>query len=792
MVPPATPAATPSAADRAGRALYFAVLALTIFTYPLFPLTELDTSWRQTLTYALVEGWQFGKDIVFTYGPLGLLMGNTYSGITFWPFIAWQAFSSVVFAWVVYRQGLRLGVYSRALYWTAMVLFGVCYMDALHMIVIALIGLDLLREAGGDLPRRAVLDLLLLGVLAAVKFTNLLLAAFVVLVAAGLEFSLRRPRAALRLALWFGGTFLLVWILCRQNPLNLPAYVLTSLDISSGYEQTMGLPTSDWALNTGLPVLLVLVVYALLHLITATEKPRALARCLVLGAFIYINWKHGFVRADGHLIGFYICALVPLTAFPALLDDPPRLRWVRWVLFLPAIVLCLAGLQGPIPLTRNIVSITHDKIFANVYNTLHLRKHYDHYRDKLRVQRQEWDLPRTREVVGKATVDFLHYTSAIVLHNRFNYRPRPVIQSYSAYTPGLVDLNATHYASDRAPEFVLFRPETIDGRYLPLDDSRLLYLFMHRYEFVHTEKGVQLWRRKPGPFDAAALAPRPLRRAEAGVNQPFPLGADSARHLWVRIDLPRTLLGRLRDFFYKPPFVRLRLVDDKGGESSHRLPLPQARAGFMLNPIIDDTFGFMRFASTQQTRRVREFSVVVEEADRKFLGASASIELSEITPSRAGEAYLNEARQAEFPGFKDIPIAYEVQTPPAKTEVQGRTVVVMHAPSEMVFQIPAGATRITGQFGYVPGAYQDGGRTNGAEFIVYWSNGTERAELYKRYLAPLTNPDDRGLHRFEARLPDRRDGRIFLQISPGAENNHAWDWTVWSDVEFTPRPADSK
>ena len=377
MVPTATTTPAPSAADRAGRVLYFAVLALTIFTYPLFPLTELDTSWRQTLTYALVEGWQFGKDIVFTYGPLGLLMGNTYSGITFWPFIAWQAFSSVVFAWIVYRQGLRLGVYSRALYWTAMVLFGVCYLDALHMIVIALIGLDLLRDAGGDLPRRAALDLLLLGLLAAVKFTNLLLAAFVVLVAAGLELSLRRPRAALRLALWFGGMFLLVWILCRQNPLNLPAYVLTSLDISSGYEQTMGLPTSGWALNTGLPVLLVLVVYALLHLFTAPEKPRALARCLVLGAFIYINWKHGFVRADGHLIGFYICALVPLTAFPALLDDPPRLHWVRWVLFLPAIVLCLAGLQGPIPLTRNIVSITHDKIFANVYNTLHLREHYD-------------------------------------------------------------------------------------------------------------------------------------------------------------------------------------------------------------------------------------------------------------------------------------------------------------------------------------------------------------------------------------------------------------------------------
>jgi len=779
-------------ADRTGRGLFFLLMVAATFTYPVFPLTELDSSWRQTLTLALVEGWQFGKDIVFTYGPLGLLMANTYSGVAFWPFVLWQAFSSVLFAWVIYRQGLRLGVYARALYWVAMVTFGICYADALHMIVIALIGFDLVRAAGGNLSRGRVVDLLLLGLLAAVKFTNLMLAAFVVLVAAGLELALRRPRAALRLALWFGGSFLLVWMACRQNPLNLPAYLLTSLEISSGYEQTMGLPTSPWAMNTGLPVLLVLVVYAFLHLLTAQEKPRALARCLVLGAFTYINWKHGFVRSDGHLIGFYICALVPLTGFPALLDDPPRLGWVRWVLLCPAIVLCLMGLQGPMPLTRHIIPLFLDKVVGNVTNTWNFSRHYQTYREKLRAERNAWDLPRTREVVGRASIDFLHYTQAIILHNRMNYRPRPVIQSYSAYTPALIRLNAEHYASDRAPDFVLLRMESIDGRYPALDDSELLYLFMHRYEFVHTEKGLQLWRRKPGPFNAAALAPRPLRSAEMAVNERFDLGADSGKLLWARIDLRPSLLGRLRSFFYKPPFVQLRIKDDKGREASYRLPLPQARAGFMLSPVIDDVFGYMRFASELPQRHAREITVAVEPADRKYLADSARIELGELTRSRAGETYLTQATQAEFPTFKALPLAYEAKTPPSKAKLDGHPVVVMHAPSEMVFQIPAEAKTIAGSFGYLPGAWSDGGNTNGAEFIVYWANGAERIEIFKRYLSPVSNPLDRGLQRFEARLPDRVDGRLFLQISAGAENNFAWDWTVWSDVEFRPADPGSK
>jgi len=57
------------------------------------------------LSYALNHNLQFGKDIIFTYGPLGYLMGRTYTSIHFTSHILWQFFSAAVFACIIVRTG---------------------------------------------------------------------------------------------------------------------------------------------------------------------------------------------------------------------------------------------------------------------------------------------------------------------------------------------------------------------------------------------------------------------------------------------------------------------------------------------------------------------------------------------------------------------------------------------------------------------------------------------------------------------------------------------------------------
>lgn len=778
-------ASHPTRADRAARAVFFVLLFIAIFTYPHLPVAELDPSWRMALTQGLVEGWQFGHDLVFTYGPLGFLMGNTYSGVAFWPFVLWQAASSLAFALLIYRQGMRLTGYARAFYWGTTILLGIGYMDALLMVVIGLIGFEMVREAGRMNRWWTAALLLFLGFLAVIKFTNLMLAGFIVLVAAVLDLVQRRQADAAWKLVWFTGAFLFLWTLCGQSVLNLPAYLLHSLEISSGYEQTMGIIGSGTALWMGIAVFVLLVAYAGLHLLGHADRPRALAGCLVLGAFLYLNWKHGFVRADGHMIGFFICALMPITAFPALLDDSPRFRTLQRTLLVPAGVLAVLGLHEALPgPVRFAFGLLQEKIYANTYNTVHFDRFYESYRDRLRTQRIEYDLVKTRAIVGNATVDVLGYHQAIALYNRLNYRPRPVLQSYSAYTPKLQQLNADYLASDRAPDYMLFRLETIDERYVMLDDARALHVFLHRYEYVHNEKGFQLWRRLPGVFNIAAVAPRLLRQTELAVGQPLDLTAHGTDPLWIEIDLPRTFLGRIRDFFYKPPIVRLAFKDTQGNTTTYRLPLPLARSGFIINPMIEDIVAFMQFTGGKPERYAAQATILVEDADRRYLAPSARVRLSAARTSRNGADYFLEAEKLRFHMFKTLPISYEAQTPLSAAEIDEKPVMVLHARSEMTFNLRDGARRARGSFGMLPGTYSDGGNSDGAEFLVLWSNGNERVELFRRYLDPVNQSKDRGLQRFDVPLPPQPGGRLFLRINPGSLGNYSWDWTAWTDIEI--------
>ena len=61
------------------------VLALVLVTLPRLPLgTDDDSSWSAVVDYAHQRGWQFGTDIVFSYGPLGFLITPYFSPSNPW------------------------------------------------------------------------------------------------------------------------------------------------------------------------------------------------------------------------------------------------------------------------------------------------------------------------------------------------------------------------------------------------------------------------------------------------------------------------------------------------------------------------------------------------------------------------------------------------------------------------------------------------------------------------------------------------------------------------------------
>lgn len=117
--------------------------------------------------------------------------------------------------------------------------------------------------------------------------------------------------------------------------------------------------------------------------------------------------------------------------------------------------------------------------------------------------------------------------------------------------------------------------------------------------------------------------------------------------------------------------------------------------------------------------------------------------------------------------------------------LDGRLEYFVHAPSSLVFQLPAQASALRGGFGIRSGAYapDNQGPTDGAEFIIRWRpHGGPEQLLLRQLLRPRDEPGDRGVRSFRVDLPPHHGGELELEIGVGPFDNSASDWTYWSDL----------
>ena len=80
-----------------------AVVQLELHLEPISP--SLDSSWLGALSYFAAKRFQYGTDIIFTYGPLAYLGTGVYSGYLFRERVIWElvfkAINAGVLCWII-------------------------------------------------------------------------------------------------------------------------------------------------------------------------------------------------------------------------------------------------------------------------------------------------------------------------------------------------------------------------------------------------------------------------------------------------------------------------------------------------------------------------------------------------------------------------------------------------------------------------------------------------------------------------------------------------------------------
>jgi hypothetical protein len=160
-----------------------------------------------------------------------------------------------------------------------------------------------------------------------------------------------------------------------------------------------------------------------------------------------------------------------------------------------------------------------------------------------------------------------------------------------------------------------------------------------------------------------------------------------------------------------------------------------------------------------------------------------------VHSSPHGEIYLAADPAAIAPevwqraGFAGKPALLEAPLPFCELLLDGRSVMLAHAPGLVGLAKEAGQRTLHLEFALTREAYTGNGATDGVTFVVEFENNVRQTtRLYERRLDPLRTPADRGLQTTTVALPADQVGLVRLRTLPGPSN--AFDWSVWRNVRL--------
>jgi len=547
-------------------------------------LPKLDSSWQGALSYCASKGLQFGKDVVFTFGPLGYLTTDTYSGYAVASRIGCDLVLKGVFGLLLTALALRLRPILRSWFIMNAVFFSQVSADAIYLFVIPLSACHVVESQLS--PVLSVGVGALFAFVSLTKFTFCLLCATSLLIIAIHALSNRYWLRLAPLMASYLACLVLFWCLGGQRLPGVVAFLRGAGAVSSGYTAAMYINELGPAFWSGLGSALVAGGLWTGLAWASDEKRRDLTVLWLFSAALFLAWKEGFVRADQHM--YTLCAFV-LLAEPA-----------AWAVFRPPVKcrrllmsVTLVGLISPYGLlllmrpqfVADLFPRARERIIENVRALVHPSDFLAAQEHALSQSKRKNSLPELKRLIGQDSVDVFGHEQAIALLNDLNYRPRPVIQGYSAYTPFLMALNRGFYQGPTAPAFVLFKFQTIDDRLVAADDAGALEVILRNYAPISLENEYWLWKRKPaGPTPTSH---RLIREGTAAWGEPLALPGTQGP-VWFEADIDSTWLGKLREFLYKPTAVTLTIELRNHDSARYRLVAPLAKSGFLINPFLRD------------------------------------------------------------------------------------------------------------------------------------------------------------------------------------------------------------
>ncbi len=752
---------------------------------------NLESSWFDVLTRAFTQGWQWGSDIIFTYGPLGFLTPYlTWNPETASVFRIGQIVLCLLWAAMAFAFARRLGTLRQALLIGAIFAFYPLLVIDIGWNIPFVFAVVLIYRMVDEVPQRThrsswyITIIVLLSLLALIKFTGQVMWVGVMAYATLLGLLRRDYRTALTFGLGGPAIFLAIWLAIGQSISGLGAYFATSLNMSSGYG-AMSLqpgPHMDAIGAATFAALATIIVIG--YWLSAARLAYVLAAIALLTMSLMV-WKAGYVRPDDHVVIFYGSAFfIALAALCLPVEHRPKLIALRWLGLAGLTIVCLTvsyrflGFDwGMARMSGSLGSLLHPGA-----STADWAAHW-------KEQAAKFQLPHTQARVGQSKVDVLMNEQSIAILNHLNYQPRPAFQGYAAYTTELTRRNeASILDPATAPDYLLTKLQSIDYRLPTGEDPLTVLAALRSYLPVDFERGYLVMRRTGWPI-------QPIEVPDVAAWKVVTLGADitmpdTPAPQVLFFDVQLTFWGKLRSTFLREPNLRVEMQLNDGSKQSYLLVRRLGHAGMLISPFLLSETDYLRWHASLGERRVMVMRLIASEPtevrwfESRVTYALQSIDLPRVRVDKLSE----ELQQALYPGFRPAPMRVESGRQEVVNEA-GKDVLFTHAPATLTFELGAGEWTAKGSFGLLSSAYQceiSDGIALVADRVDANGNTTR---LFSRQINPVHNPAERGALPFSFGPFPMQDGdRMILRNEIGLADDAKGDcdWMFLGPVSFDP------
>ena len=477
-------------------------IVLFIITFPNLSLTYsigVDPSLKFLFTHLFANDFQAGRHIIFPHGPLAFFM---------YPLKETVGLAMPV--WFLLSVSLVFQIYTllgtnQKWRWiiTAAVSFYILNVANFNLLVLSNVMLALFPATGKTTSARPYYGLFLTALAVFVKAQMAITCGMLSVAWIVGHYALHRNlRQLLVYVAALAGFIMGFWLLMYGTFTDMIGYGIGLINLSGDNSAAAAYyPDNNWWWLS-----LFLVTVLSLPWLQKDKQSRIL--CWILLPLFFASWKYAMAREE-----FYrFTALIHVVSisFIVLAILVPRRRSLNISLGLLATLALLANFP-------NVEQHRPHRLLTNGWaNVRKMSAQLLHYKTETQpaIQRNiaSKKLPaEVRELIGSSPVDLYPWDYTIIAANELKLRPRPVLQSYAAYTSGLDRRNARHFMSDKAPEFFIwdFRKvwpplnggtmHSIDYRYLLNDEPHTLEQLLSHYQLVSNTGNFLVYQKRGRP-----------------------------------------------------------------------------------------------------------------------------------------------------------------------------------------------------------------------------------------------------------------------------------------------------